>query len=40
MMASTSGRFFSRIGSAASKSSIAFFFAAKLPSSPALSVYL
>ena len=37
---STSGFFFSKIGSAASKSSIAFFFAAKLPSSPYLSVYL
>src|ERR1700722_14442918 len=37
---STSGFFFNRIGSAASKSSIAFFLAAKFPSSPALSVYL
>ncbi|HSY43072.1 MAG TPA: hypothetical protein VK811_04125, partial [Candidatus Acidoferrum sp.] len=32
--------FFNKIGRAASKSSIAFFLAAKLPSSPALSVYL
>jgi len=40
VMAITSGFFFNKIGSAASKSSMAFFFAAKLPSSPYLSVYL
>src|SRR3974390_299380 len=40
VMASTSGRLRSRIGSAASNSSIAFFLAAKLPSSPYMSVYL
>ena len=40
VMASTSGFLRSRIGSAASNSSIAFFFAAKLPSSPYMSVYL
>src|ERR1017187_7434695 len=40
VMASTSGFLRSRMGSAASNSSIAFFFAAKLPSSPYMSVYL
>src|ERR1019366_1510768 len=40
VMASTSGFSLSKIGRAASKSSIAFIFAMKLPSSPALSVYL
>ena len=40
VMTSTSGFFASRIGSAASKSSMACFFASKLPSSPYLSVYL
>src|SRR5215469_10315789 len=36
----TSGFFFIKIGRAASKSSMAFFLALKLPSSPDLSVYL
>ena len=40
VMAMTSGVFCNRIGSAASKSSMAFFLAVKSPSSPALSVYL
>src|SRR5439155_23316433 len=40
VMASTSGFFCKRIGKAASNSSMACFFASKLPSSPYISVYL